>query len=413
MAARPGLSAADVGFSRAVSRSPLAHRAMVPAGDRARMLTALEAMAQGRGAVRTAVDRGVRTAFLFTGQGAQRVRMGMELRAAFPAFDAAFDEVCQELDGRLERPLKVVLSAEPGSADAGLLDRTDFTQAGLFAFEAALFRLLESWGVRADFLAGHSVGELTAAHVSGVLDLADAAQLVAARGRLMHALPAGGAMVALHATEEEVLAALSEFEGRVAVASVNGPRSVVVSGARDAVLAVTAAFEARGRRTVRLRVGHAFHSPLVEPMLDAFRGVAEGLAFRPPRIPVVSAVSGRPVEAEELCSPEYWVRHARLPVRFADAVRWLGNNGVSAFLEVGPGPALTAAAEDCLADPDDGSRAPVCAAATRRGEREPQTLLSAVARLHVHGAHVDWPAVFAGRDARRVDLPTYPFQRRR
>jgi acyl transferase domain-containing protein/acyl-CoA synthetase (AMP-forming)/AMP-acid ligase II/acyl carrier protein len=414
LATRPHLSSTDVGFSLAVSRSPLAHRAMVPADDRARMLTALEALADGTGAERAVADPDVRTAFLFTGQGSQRARMGAELRAAFPAFGSAFDEVCRALDGRLEHPLDVVLSAEPGAPEAALLDRTDFTQAALFAFEVALFRLLESWGVRADFLAGHSVGELAAAHVAGVLDLADAAELVAARGRLMHALPDGGAMVALHATEEEVLAVLPALGDQVAIASVNGPRSVVISGVGDAVLAVAAGFEARGRRTVRLRVGHAFHSPLVEPMLDDFRRVAEGLTFRPPRIPVVSAVSARPAGAGELCSPEYWVRHARLPVRFADAVRWLGNSGVSAFLEIGPGPALTAAAEDCLTGPDDEGPAPVCAAATRGGDPEPKTLLAAVARLHVRGTHVAWPAVFAGSGARHVDdLPTYAFQRQR
>ncbi|MEV6943138.1 type I polyketide synthase [Streptomyces sp. NPDC051172] len=411
---RPELSPADVGFSLAVSRSALAHRAMVPADDRARMLTALEALGEGgdgRGSMRAVADPALRTAFLFTGQGAQRVRMGAELRTAFPVFAAAFDEVCRELDGRLELPLGQVLLAERGSPEAGLLDRTDFTQAGLFAFEVALFRLLESWGVRGDFLTGHSVGELAAAHVAGVLELPDAAELVAARGRLMQALPTGGAMMSLHATEEEVLAALEHAGDRVAIASLNGPRSVVISGVRETVLAVAAGFEARGRRTVRLRVAHAFHSPLVEPMLDEFRQVAEGLAFRPPRIPVVSAVTGRPAEAVELCSPEYWVRQARRPVRFADALHRLGDNGVSVFLEIGPGPALTAAAEECLTGPDGAG--PVCVTATRGGEPEPQTLLTAVARLHVHGAQVDWAAVFADSGARRVDLPTYAFQRRR
>ncbi|MDN0196566.1 type I polyketide synthase [Streptomyces sp. S.PNR 29] len=418
LAARPHLSAADVGFSLAVCRSALAHRAMVPAGDRARMQAALQSLAEGDGidSVRALADPALRTAFLFTGQGSQRARMGAELRSAFPVFADAFDEVCGELERRLDGPLGRALSAEPGSPEAALLDRTDFAQAALFAFEVALFRLLESWGVRPDFLAGHSVGELAAAHAAGVLDLPDAAELVAARGRLMQALPEGGAMVALHATEEEVLTALADCGDLVAVASVNGPHSVVISGERDGVLAVAARFEARGRRTVRLRVGHAFHSPLVEPVLDDFGRVAEGLVFRPPRIPVVSAVTGRPAETAELCSPEYWVRHARLPVRFADAVRWLGDNGVSAFLEVGPGAALTAAAEDCLTDA--GVDGPLCAAATRGGEPERQTLLSAVARLHVRGAPVDWAAVFAGTGAkpgawRRVDLPTYPFQRQR
>ncbi|KDN75907.1 DNA-binding protein [Streptomyces olindensis] len=411
---RPDLSPLGIGYSLAVSRGALAHRALVPSGDRARMLEALRALAAGRdapGVVRGVADPEVRTAFLFTGQGAQRPRMGAALRAAFPVFAAAFDEACRHLDDHLPQPLSAVLSAEPGSPEAALVDRTDFTQAGLFAFEVALFRLLESWGVRADRLVGHSVGELAAAHVAGVLDLPDAATLVAARGRLMQALPEGGAMVALDATEDEVLSRLAGFGSQVAIASVNGPRSVVVSGVDTAVRAVAAGFAAEGRRAVRLRVSHAFHSPLVEPMLDEFRRVAEELSFRPPRVPVVSAVTGRVAEAADLCSPEYWVRHARLPVRFQDAVRRLAADGVSAFLELGPGPVLTAAAADCLTGAETSGS--VLAVATRGGAYEPETLLSAVARLHVAGAAVDWAAAYAGSGARRVDLPTYAFQRQR
>ncbi|MFE7271602.1 SDR family NAD(P)-dependent oxidoreductase [Streptomyces sp. NPDC057623] len=411
---RPGLAPADIGYSLAVSRSALTHRALVPVGERARMLDALSAFAQGRdvpGVVRGLADPEIRTAFLFTGQGAQRPRMGAELRAAFPVFADAFDEVCRYLDDRLPRPLGAVLSADPGSPEAALVDRTDFAQAALFAFEVALFRLLESWGVRPDRLVGHSVGELTAAHVAGVLDVPDAAALVAARGRLMRELPEGGAMVALDATEEEAVAALARFGAGPAVAAVNGPRSVVISGARDAVRAVAADFEARGRRAVPLRVSHAFHSPLMEPMLDEFLSVARELTFRPPRIPIVSTVTGRPAEPAQLCSPEYWARHARLPVRFADAVRRLSDDGISAYLELGPGPALTAAAMDSLSG--TATSGALLAVATRGGAYEPETLLSAVARLHVAGAAVDWAAVYAGSGTRRVDLPTYAFQRQR
>ncbi|GHH09990.1 type I polyketide synthase [Streptomyces lanatus] len=404
-ARRPDLTPADLAHSLAVSRSALTHRALVPADDRTRMLDALGALARGRdatGVVRGLADPGIRTAFLFTGQGAQRPRMGAELCATFPVFAKAFDEVCRYLDDRLPQPLSTVLSAEPGSPEAALVDRTDFAQAGLFAFEVALFRLLESWGVRADRLVGHSVGELAAAHVAGVLDLSDAATLVAARGRLMRGLPEGGAMVAVDAAEDEVVAAIEGLDG-VAVAAVNGPRSVVISGARDAVLAVAAGFEARGRRAVRLRVSHAFHSPLMEPMLGEFLDVARELTFREPRIPIISTVTGRP---SELSLPEYWVRHARLPVRFADAVRRLVDDGISACLELGPGPALTAAATDCL----NGS---VLAVAAGGGAYEPETLLSALARLRVAGVGVDWAAVYAAPGARRVELPTYAFQRQR
>ncbi|MFD5161093.1 type I polyketide synthase [Streptomyces hawaiiensis] len=411
---RPDLVPADIGHSLAVSRGALPHRALVPSGDLTRTREALRALAAGRnapGVVRGLAAPEVRTAFLFSGQGAQRPAMGAGLRAAFPVFAEVFDEVCRHLDDRLPRQLSAVLSAGPGSPEAALVDRTHFAQAGLFAFEVALFRLLESWGVRADRLVGHSVGELAAAHVAGVLDLPDAAALVAARGRLMQALPDGGAMVALEAAEAEVVPALTGFGGRVSIAAVNGPRSVVVSGAEDAVLAVAAGFESDGRRTVRLRVSHAFHSPLVEPMLDEFLSVAGELTFRPPRIPIVSTVTGRPAEPAELCSPDYWARHARLPVRFADAVRRLADDGVSAYLELGPGPVLTAAATDCLTDAD--TRGSVLAAATRGGAREPETLLSALARLHVAGADVDWAAVYARSGARRVDLPTYAFQRQR
>ncbi|TWF82533.1 type I polyketide synthase [Kitasatospora viridis] len=409
LAARPDLSPAEVGHSLAVSRAALTHRAVVPAGDRERMLAGLRALAEGTGGAGVLAgpaDPRTRLAFLFTGQGAQRARMGEELRSAFPVFAAAFDEVCQVLDGELGRPLRTVIRAEPGSPDA-LLDRTDFTQAALFAYEVALFRLVTSWGVRPDVLAGHSVGELAVAHVAGVLDLPDAVRLVAARGRLMRALPEGGAMVALEAAEHEVLPELADVADRVAIAAVNGPRSVVISGARDAVLAVAARFS----RSTRLKVGHGFHSPLVEPVLDELRRVAETLTYRPPEIPVVSTVTGRQVTAEDMACADYWVRHARLPVRFAEAVEWLGGSGVGGFLELGPQPVLTAYAQDGLAQQDDGG--PVFAFAARAGEREPETLLSAVARLHVRGVGVDWPAVFAGRGLRPVELPSYAFQRRR
>ncbi|MFD3689041.1 acyltransferase domain-containing protein, partial [Nocardiopsis sp. NPDC058631] len=397
----------DVGLSLAVHRAGLEFRAAVWGGDRGELVAGLEALGQGREVPNVVVggrSRVRRSAFLFTGQGSQRLGMGRELYGSVPVFARALEEVCAQVDGWLDRPLMEVLFAGEGSEAAGLLDQTVFTQCALFAVEVALFRLVESWGVRPDFLLGHSVGEVAAAHVSGVLDLPNAAALVAARGRLMQAARGGGSMVALQAGEEEVVASLAG-RGGVSVAGVNGPESVVVSGDADVVEEVARLWRGRGRRVKALVVSHAFHSAHMDGVLEEFGEVVAGLEFGAARIPVVSNVTGVVATDAQLCSAEYWVAHVRGAVRFMDGVRFLESQGVTDFVELGPGGVLTALVPGCLV----GSGAGSLVALLRGGRSEGASVAGALGEFFVRGVGVDWGAVFAG--GARVGLPSYAFER--
>ncbi|WP_324616682.1 SDR family NAD(P)-dependent oxidoreductase [Streptomyces sp. NRRL F-5065] len=402
--ARPGASTLDVAYSLATTRTPLETRAALLVTDRTQALRDLATLAAGTPPASLVGDAdtvspGGATAFLFSGQGAQRLGMGARLHRAHPVFADAFDEVVAALDAHLDRPLAAVIRE-----DEAALNRTAYTQAALFAFEVALFRLVESWGVRPDFLAGHSIGELVAAHVSGALSLPDAARLVAARGLLMQALPEGGAMTALRASEEEVAPLLT---AEVAIAAVNGPRSVVVSGASAAVRAVTDHFTALGRTAKPLRVSHAFHSPLMEPMLADFAKAAAGMTVTEPSVPLVSTLTGHPVTAADLADPAHWARHVREAVRFADAVRTLDAAGVTTYLEVGPDAALSALGPACLPETTRAAFLPL----SRRDRDETEELTGALAHAHVRHVPVAWAEFFAGSGARRIDLPTYAFRR--
>ncbi|MFJ8650636.1 type I polyketide synthase [Streptomyces sp. NPDC093546] len=379
---------ADVAFSLATGRAALEHRAVVVGGGREELVAGLRALAEGESSagVVSGVVRGGNTVFLFSGQGAQRVGMGRGLYEAFPVFADAFDAVCARVE--LERPLRDVVF-EDGDA----LDRTVYAQAGLFAVEVALFRLVESWGVVPDVLVGHSIGELAAAHCAGVLSLDDACALVSARGRLMDGLPSGGAMLAVEAAEEGL-----ELPEGVDLAAVNGPASVTVSGDVGAIAVLEECLRSEGVRVKRLTVSHAFHSRLMEPMLAEFAAVAKSLTYHAPTVPVVTTAPG------DLATPEYWVGQIREPVRFADAVFSLAD--VRVFLELGPDATLSALVPHIVED------APALPA-LRASSDGVRTLFAAVAGAHAHGADVDWRAVFGCLGGRAVDLPTYAFQHQR
>ncbi|MCB5170410.1 acyltransferase domain-containing protein, partial [Streptomyces bambusae] len=409
--ARPDLPLDRLVHALATTRTHFVHRAAVLADDPEALRTALRALADGApgGTVQTGKSvPGAVTAFLFTGQGSQHPGMGRELYVSQPVFARALDEVWALLDPELDRPLRAVMFAEDGSADAALLHRTAYTQPAVFAFEVALHRLLVHWGVAPALVLGHSVGEIAAAHAAGVLSLADACTLVAARGRLMQQLPEGGAMVAVQASEEEVLPDLAGRADTVAVAAVNGPRSTVIAGDEGAVLEIAGRWRDRGRKTSRLQVSHAFHSPHMDPMLAEFRSVAERLTYHAPQLTVVSCVTGTAVDAAVIATPGHWVRHARDAVRFRSGAAALEELGARVFVEVGPDAVLSAMGRDCVSD-ESALFVPV----VRASRPEGRTLASALARLHVHGTPVDWAGAAGSPGGSRVVLPTYAFQRER
>ncbi|WAP54078.1 type I polyketide synthase [Streptomyces sp. S465] len=432
VARAPEASAVDVGWSLATTRSLFEHRAVAWGDDRDALLGAVEALAAGEPHPGVVLPDGGtasgKTVWLFSGQGSQRQGMGAELYDRFPVFATAFDEVCGLLDPHLQHPLReVVFHGVAGRP--GLLDHTTYAQAGLFALHIALARLLASVGVRPDVVIGHSIGEIAAAHIAGVFDLSDACRLVAARATLMGGLPAGGGMATIAATAEELAEDLAVYDGRVGIAALNTPGNTVVSGPVEPVAEISAIWAARGRKTRTLTVSHAFHSPLMDPILEPFAQAIDGLAFQRPTLPVLSNLTGEPAD-EVMATPEYWVRQIRRPVLFHPAITHIASE-TGVFLELGPDPVLATAtqhtlqhltADDATADADEGGAdeggagrpSPLVTATLSRKRSDVQALGHALAQLHTHGTDVDWARWFPADPApRRIDLPTYAFQRER
>ena len=403
----------DIAYSLATTRTHFRKRLAVTAEDKPGLLRILDSIAYPGAGGGSAGENPVipEVAALFTGQGSQWPGMGKYLYGVYPVFREAVTEIVTLFTG-LELPLLDVLLADPGTAAAAFLDRTDYAQPALFTLEVALWHLWKSWGVKPEFVLGHSLGELSAAHVAGVLDLADACRLVAVRGRLMQAQSSNGGMVSLGANATEVASAIGRlgYGDKVEVAAYNTPMQTVISGDMDAITGMRDHFVRQGRKAKTIMVGHAFHSHHMDSMLSDFRAIAETIQFHPPRLSMVSSLDGKLVKAGQIECADYWVKQVREAVRFSDGMQSLASQGVNIFLELGPQKVLCGMGAACLAD-DDRSKYAAWLPSLSPGENGALTLQHSIAELHMRHVSINWSAYFKPFDCRRVQLPTYAFQR--
>jgi len=406
----PEVSSGDLCFTASYGRSHFEHRMGVVTSSRAILLAQLQELRQGQlptGAVRAVVDAAPKVAFLFTGQGSQYVGMGRQIYDTQPVFKAALERCDQLVEPYLKQSLLSVIYPTEGHVSP--LDQTAYTQPALFALEYALAQLWQSWGIYPDVVMGHSVGEYVAACVAGVFSLEDGLKLIAERGRLMQTLPSTGTMVVVMASEAEVRFFLEATHKDCAIAAINGSQNVVVSGPQTALEPFCQTLNQKGIKTTPLTVSHAFHSPLMEPMVAEFKGIAATVTYQAPQVDIISNLTGQLVNGSELADPDYWCRHILQPVRFADSVKTLQEQGYTDLLELGPKPVLTGMAYHCLTP--DTIESTVLLPSLRYGQEDWQVLFGSLAQLYSRGATIDWEAVNQGYRYQRLQLPTYPFQR--
>jgi amino acid adenylation domain-containing protein/thioester reductase-like protein len=402
----------DWSYSLATSRTHLRRRLAMMAENKEQLLDQLALLSSGQRELSRVNDaENAVVGMLFTGQGSQRLQMGKSLYSIFPQFQESLDMIASQFM-ELEHPLLDVIWAEPESPMATLLSRTEYSQPALFALEVSLYALWQSWGVQADFLLGHSVGELAVAHVAGILDLADACRLVYMRGRLMQTADQSGRMAVLATDSKNANVAIEGLGliGKVHIAGYNAPSQTVISGDSGAVEVLEAHFATLGVKTKLLETSHAFHSHHMDGMLDTFRATAKTLKFSPPLIPIVSSLTGRLAVPGELEQADYWVQQVRNAVRFQDAFESVVDQGANVFIEIGPSPILCGLGATCLTNPDQ-SASVLWLPSLKDSTDESQVIQESLGRLHTRGVSIDWNAYYKPFGCKRVDLPTYAFQR--
>ncbi|CAM5513500.1 SDR family NAD(P)-dependent oxidoreductase [Streptomyces microflavus] len=399
--AHPDQNALDTAYSSALTRTALDHRAGIIATSRGELLAQLAEFTETPPA--TTIAAKGKLAFLFTGQGAQRINMGNELAAIYPEFDSHLNDICSHFDPHLEQPLRHTITT------GDKLNDTQYTQPALFAIEVALYRLITSFGITPDYLTGHSIGEIAAAHCAGILTLTDATTLVTARAHLMQSMPPGGTMIAIQAPEHTIRPHLTGHETHIDIAAINTPNSTVISGTTHTAQTIATTLRNTGHKTHTLNTSHAFHSPHMDGMLNQFTTTTKNITHHPATTPLISTLTGKPTTHQELQNPHYWADQVRHTVRFADAIKTLETEGVTTYVEIGPDTVLSALAAAGVEKPDAMAAIPLMG----RGRPEDSTVAAALGALHGRGVRVDWEAFYAGTAARRVPLPTYAFQHER